>query len=269
VTLRAVDDAGRALELPGAPARVVSLVPSLTELVCALGAAARLVGVTRYCTDPPDVVARLPRVGGTKNPDRDEIRALRPDVVLVNGEENRREDFERLAAGGMALFVSFPTGVAEAARSVERLGQLLGAETAARALASRIDSALREAAAAVRRRRRLFCPIWRNPWMSFNRDTYVHDLLWWAGGDNVCARLRDRYPVVGLEQVAGWRPEVILLPDEPYRFTARHLASLEPLSATPAWRDGQIHFVDGQALSWYGPRTAPALRSFRSLLAAA
>jgi len=268
VTLRAVDDAGRVAQLPAAPARVVSLVPSLTELACALGAADRLVGVTRYCTEPADVIAHLPRVGGTKNPDVDEIRALRPDLVLVNSEENRREDFERLTASGLALFVSFPTGVAAAARSIERLGHVLGTEAAARAMASGIDAALREAAAAVRRRRRVFCPIWRNPWMSFNRDTYAHDLLHCVGGDNVCADLRERYPRVRLEQVAAQRPDVILLPDEPYRFAERHLGSLELLAATPAWREGRIHFVDGPALLWYGPRTAPALQSFRSLLAA-
>ncbi len=261
-----LDDAGQPWAHAHAPRRIVSLVPSLTELVCALGAAPALVGVTRYCTDPPAVVAGLPKLGGTKNPDCDAILALRPEVVLVNSEENRREDADRLSQAGVALFVSFPSTVREAARSIERVGALLGTEAAAKALAQAIDRELDELAAAVHERSRFFCPIWRKPWMSFNRDTFVHDLLWNAGGDNVCAAASDRYPKVDLNDIAALQPEVVLLPDEPYRFAPRDLPHLEALQDTPAWRTQRIHFVSGQALSWYGPRTPEALRSFRRLL---
>src|SRR5262249_53318615 len=114
---------------------------------------------------------------------------------------------------------------------------------------------------------RVFCPIWRKPWMSFNRDTYADDLLRHAGGANVCADLADRYPVIELAALAGADPEVVLLPDEPYPFAERHRASLAELSETTAWRSGRVHLIDGKALSWYGHRTAPALRDFRLLLA--
>jgi ABC-type Fe3+-hydroxamate transport system substrate-binding protein len=256
-----IDDAGRAVALAGPPRRIVSLVPSLTEVVCALGAASRLVGVTRYCTDPADVVSRLPRVGGTKNPDLARIVALRPDLVLVNTEENRKEDFDRLAAAGLRTFVSFPRTVAQAADSVERIAAALGADDEGRALATEIRAARREAVAR-RRPRRVFCPIWRNPWMSFNHDTYAHDVLLCAGAENVCGEAGERYPNVDIEEVIAAGPEVILLPDEPYRFTERHRQELPALSDSPAWRAAPVHLVDGKALSWYGPRTAAALRYF-------
>lgn len=267
MTVRVADDTGRVLELGGVPTRVVSLVPSLTELVSALGGADRLVGVTRFCTDPPDVVARIEKVGGTKNPSCERIVALRPEIVLANAEENRREDFERLVAAGIPVFVSFPKSVAGAARSIGRLGTLLGFEEGAAALAREIESTRQTLAETIQRRSRVFCPIWCKPWMSFNRETFAHDLLWRAGGDNVCGAARDRYPRVTLAEIAAREPEVVLLPDEPYRFRPQHLDSLRPLSATPAWREGRIHFVDGKALSWYGPRTPGALRYFLKLVA--
>jgi ABC-type Fe3+-hydroxamate transport system substrate-binding protein len=260
---RLSDDLDRPVALAAPPRRVVSLVPSLTELVCALGCADRLIGVTRYCTEPPAVVEPLAKLGGTKTPDLGRILDLRPDLVLLNAEESRREDFQVLTDAGITTFVSFPRTLVETVRSIERLGAALGADAAAGGLAAQIAAAAGERPA---RARRVFCPIWRKPWMSFNRDTYAHDLLGAAGGQNVCADHPQRYPVIDLQAVAQADPEVILLPDEPYPFAERHRRSLADLSETTAWRLGRIHFVDGKALSWYGPRTAPALRYFRQLL---
>jgi len=263
---RVTDDLDHVVDLVDAPARVVSLVPSVTELVCAFGCADRLIAVTRYCTHPPDVVARLPKVGGTKNPDCAAIAALRPDVVLMNAEENRREDAAELERLGVPIFTGFPRTVPEAARSIAAVGRLLGVAEIAARHAEAVDAARTAALAAVRRRRQVFCPIWRKPWMTFNRDTFVHDLLACAGANNICADATDRYPVIDLDAVARAEPDVILLPDEPYHFRRRHLADLGALAATPAWRDGRIHFVDGRALTWYGARTPAALEYFVGLL---
>jgi ABC-type Fe3+-hydroxamate transport system substrate-binding protein len=262
----AIDDGGVALRLARPPERIVSLVPSLTELVCALGCAPRLIAVTRYCTDPPEIVAGLVKVGGTKNPDCDAILALAPDLILVNAEENRRADYDRLAAAGVPLFNSFPKSVLAAALSIRRLGNVLGRAEEADDLASRIEAERAAALERISRRTRVFCPIWRNPWMTFNRDTFAHDLLWCAGADNVAADAADRYPRVELSDIAARRPEVVLLPDEPYRFAERHVATLGELSETPAWRDQRIHLVDGKAVSWYGPRTPAALADLSRLL---
>ena len=261
---RARDVRGHWLTLPQRPERIVSLVPSLSELVCALGASRRLVGVTRYCTHPAAIMDSLPRVGGTKNPDCSTIVALQPDLVLANVEENRAEDVHALVAAGVPVYVTFPRTVRATAAMVERIGRLLGAARSSAALVERIAVARRMPAG---RRARVFCPIWRNPWMTFNRDTYAHDMLRLAGAYNVCANRSERYPQVTLEEIAALIPDLILLPNEPYRFSARHFRDLDALQDTPAHRNRRIYLVDGQALSWYGPRTPGALRYFRRLVA--
>ena len=260
-----LDDFGRPIALAAPPYRIVSLVPSLTELVCVLGRADHLVGVTRYCTEPSAVVARLPRLGGTKDPDVLAVVDLAPDLVLVNAEETRREDFQALTDASLNVLVSFPRTLAEAERSIERLGEVLGAGGAARTMAAEIAAARAQPPLT---RRRVFCPIWRKPWMSFNHDTYADAVLHCCGGDNVCAGRSERYPLIELHAIAQADPEVIVLPDEPYPFSERHRDTLGDLSGTRALRHGRVHFVDGKALSWYGHRTAPALRFFRDLLAA-
>ncbi len=261
---RVEDDAGRSLALLAPPARIVSLVPSVTELLCHLGFASRLVGVTRFCTEPASDLVGLARIGGTKTPDCDRIVGLSPDLVVVNSEENQRQDFERLVAAGITVLVSFPTTVAAAAMSIRRLGRALDAESGAATLADAIDDAMRVRVAPPLLR--VFCPIWRSPWMSFSGDTYCSDILTHAGGLNLCAAAPCRYPEVALDAIAAAAPEVILLPDEPYPFAARHFDALAPLHRTPAWRRGRVHLVDGKLLSWYGPRTLEGLRVFRALL---
>ena len=231
----------------------------------ALGRGGSVIAVTRYCTEPAVGVRRLERIGGTKNPDVARICALQPDLVIVNAEENRKEDFEALEHAGLTIFVSFPLRVRNVAGLLLRLGELVGARAGAEEFAQEQDDTLRHFGSAGKPRLlRVFCPIWRNPWMSFNQDTYGHDILWLAGGENVCATRGARYCEVTLEEVAATAPQVILLPDEPYRFTPKVLSGLELLRDTPAWRTNRIHFIDGKAVSWYGTRTAMALRALRA-----
>lgn len=268
--MRLVDDIGRTVELAATPERIVSLVPSLTETLFAIGAGPRVVAVTRYCEEPAADVARVPKVGGTKNPDLRAIADLAPDVVVMNAEENRREDFEALAAAGLSVFVTEPKTILDGIRSIAQLGELAGRPEGA-ALAAEQERRVRATLAQVEGRRpvRYFCPIWRKPWMAFNSDTYAHDMLRAAGGVNVCGSDPGRYPTVTLDAIANAAPEVVLLPDEPYRFTEKDRSALEPLAATPALRADRVHFVDGKALSWYGPRIADGLERFADLFASA
>lgn len=259
-----LDDLHRPVTLQAPPRRIVSLVPSVTELVCALGHGTSLVGCTQYCTEPSAVVRDVPRVGGTKSPEIDRIAGLAPDLVLINAEENRSEDFQQLIDRGLTVWVSFPRTVAEAAQSVRRLGAALDAGQVAERMAADIDAAVGRPAMSARR---VFCPIWRKPWMSFNRDTYAHDLVQCAGGLNVCAGAEARYPIVELDAIAALDPQVVLLPDEPYPFAEKHRAHLLALASTTAVRDQRIHFIDGKALFWYGPRTAAGLRTIAALCA--
>ncbi|HEY7869014.1 MAG TPA: cobalamin-binding protein [Methylomirabilota bacterium] len=249
--------------------RIVSLIPSITEILFAIGAGERVVGCTIYCTEPAEGVATKTRVGGEKNPKLELIRDLGADLVIANVEENVREHVETLRAWGIAVHVTYPRTVAEGIRLVGELGELLEAGSRAR----EIETALRarhdevRAAAAGRRPRRVFCPIWRRPYMTINRDTYVHDMLAVAGGENVFASAAKRYPEVTLEEVAAAAPEVVLLPDEPYRFRAVHRGDFAAYPGMPAVRDGRLPLVDGKLLSWYGPRIAEALRVLPPLLA--
>jgi len=247
--------------------RLVSLVPSTTELLCALGLADALVGVTVYCVEPREVVRGKTRVGGEKDPDLDMIRALAPELVVANIEENRREDVEALRAAGIDVFVTYPRSVAESVAMIRELGAVTGAVTAAQRLLDELEP-LR---AAVRRRlagRRptpCFYPIWREPWMTIGHDTYIHDVLETCGGANVFAD-RSRYPTISLDEVAARSPEVVLLPDEPFRFRRAHLRDFEAYPGMPAVREGRVELVDGKRFSWHGPRLAEALRTVPAML---
>jgi ABC-type Fe3+-hydroxamate transport system substrate-binding protein len=216
-------------------------------------------------------VARKPRVGREKDPDLARIRALAPDLVIANLEENRRDVVEALRRDGVPVWVTFPRSVAEGIALVRELGEVTGTPAPAAALAAPLEAAY--AAARARSAGRapvgVFCPIWRNPYMTINGDTYVHDVLATCGGRNVFGDHPARYPTVTLEEVRAAAPEVILLPDEPYRFRPAHLGDFAPLADTPALRAGRVHFVDGKLLTWHGPRIADALERLPPLLAGA
>lgn len=247
--------------------RIVSLVPSTTELLCALGLADALVGVTVYCVEPRDVVRTKTRVGGEKDPDLAAIRALAPDLVVANIEENRREDVEALRAAGIEVFITYPRSVSESLAMIRDLGTVTGAGARARRLLAELEplhAAVRDRLAGARPTP-CFYPIWREPWMTIGHDTYIHDLLATCGGANVFAD-RGRYPTITLDEVAARAPEVVLLPDEPFRFRRAHIRDFDPYAAVPAVRDGRIHLVDGKRFSWHGPRLAEALRTVPALL---
>jgi ABC-type Fe3+-hydroxamate transport system substrate-binding protein len=249
------------------PTRIVSLVPSLTEALFALGLGDRVVGVTDWCVHPADGVARLPKVGGTKDANVAAIIALAPDLVIANHEENTRRVVEKLEAAGLAVWVTYPRSVREGATLLRELAGLGATPERIAAVVVPVEAAVARAEAAqVERRERVFCPIWRDPWMATGRDTYIHSMLELCGGANVFADQGDRrYPIVTLDEIVAAAPEVILLPDEPYAFgplDARELSRLD----VPAARNSRIHCIDGTWVSWYGARIRPAVAALRSLL---
>lgn len=237
--------------------RIVSLVPSITELLWWLGAGDRLVGRTQFCVEPPELGPRVPAVGGTKTPRVQEIVALRPDLVVANKEENRREDVEALAAAGLNVLVTEPETVPAASAMIRQLGALTGCHARADALADEIE---RELGLRPSRGPRVFVAVWGRPLMGLGCRSYGHDLVEAAGATNVLGD-RPRYPEIGVAELAALRPDLILLPDEPYRFTEEHLAAFSPVAPT--------RLVDGKMLWWYGPRIPAALRALRQLFRAA
>jgi len=236
--------------------RIVSLVPSLTETLIDFGLAESIVGRTRWCTEPVDVVERIEAVGGTKNPDVERIVALRPDLVIVNKEENRLEDCRAMQEAGLALHVTHPCTVADAATMIEELGEACGAKDAGATLAKRCREALAAAdsksdAGAVP----TFCPIWRKPYMTFRRATYIGDMLARAGCTNVFGE-RDGpdFFEVTLQEILDAKPRLVILPDEPYVFESKHADELKT-----AGLDARFLLLDGKDLAWYGPRIPQAL----------
>lgn len=237
--------------------RVVSLVPSLTELVWEL-APETLAGRTKFCTEPPEMAAAVPAFGGTKDPDVAAIAALQPDLVIANREENRREDVAALEAAGLRVMVTVIDSVGEALAAIRAIGAEVGNTAGADALAAEVEAALEEARPG--EGPRVFVPIWRRPLLGLGGGTYGSSLLEACGAVNVL-RERERYPEVTLEEVQGLRPELVLLPDEPYHFREEHC--VEFAGVAPA------RLVDGKLLWWYGPRMPRSIRALRELLAEA
>jgi ABC-type Fe3+-hydroxamate transport system substrate-binding protein len=267
--VQVLDDLGLRVELAAPPARVVSLVPSWTETLFALGVGPRVAGVTRFCVEPAAEVATLAKVGGTKNPDLGAIMRLSPDLVIANAEENRREDIDRLREYGIPVFVTYPRTVPGAVESVLRLGSVLGAEHAAAGLTREIVMAVSEIEAGLgvwmKLRLRVFCPVWKNPWMTFNADTYAHDVLRMLGFRNIFAAAGERYPRVTLQQALEERPDVVLLPDEPYLFTDDDVREMK--EALPAALGRRVLLINGRDLHWYGAHMVRGLRALNQLLA--
>jgi ABC-type Fe3+-hydroxamate transport system substrate-binding protein len=250
------------------PRRIVSLVPSTTELLCDLGLAGELVGVTAYCVEPRAVVRSKVRIGGEKNPDLERIRGLAPDLVVANVEENVRADVEALRAWGIPVWVTYPRTVDEGLRMIRELGEVTGAGAAATAMAGQLEQSVERARDRARGRvpARVFYAIWREPYMTVGGDTYISDVLATGGAANVFADSPQRYPAVSLPEVAARRPDVILLPDEPFRFRRVHVADFADYPAVAAVRDGRIHLVDGKPFSWHGRRLADALAALAALM---
>ncbi len=233
------DDLGAPFARSGPARRVVSLVPSLTESVAATRPGA-LVGATDWCTHPADL--DVTRVRGTKNPDVAAVAALRPDVVLCNREENRELDVRRLRAAGVPVWVTVIETVPQALRSLTRIfEEALGWEVPA--WLEEVRAAWDHPAPPVTHR--VAVPIWRDPWMVVGRDTFAGDLLRRRGLGNAYADAGGRYPQVDLADLDRPDLDLVLLPDEPYPFTADD--GPEAFSRVPT------RLVSGRLVTWYGP----------------
>lgn len=248
------------------PRRVVSLVPSITESLFELNVGDRLVAITDYCVYPAAQVARVPRIGGTKTPDIARIIDLRPDLVMANQEENRREDVEALQAAGIPVWVTFPKTMREGFNVLWNIMHIFdepGLVERVRAMEWTLDW-LERLAENRETLLRVFVPIWHDPLMTFNANTYAHDLMRVCGGTNVFADHDQRYPRITLEEVTAAQPELILLPSEPFSFSEAHLPIFASLD-TPASKGGNIRLVDGTLLFWHGTRMGRAMNELPSL----
>jgi ABC-type Fe3+-hydroxamate transport system substrate-binding protein len=237
------DDLGDTLELLRPPRRIVSLVPSLTEAVASLDRGL-IAGATDYCTHPAGL--DVARVGGSKYPSVDAVLAIAPDLVLANVEENRREDIEAIRAAGTPVWVTYPRTLDEAFTSLRRMFGAMGVVEpawlgSAEAVWAPPPSPVAE---------RALVPVWRRPWVVLGSDTFAGDVLRRLGVGHLYADAPDRYPRPPLDELRAAAPDLLVLPDEPYAFTAT--------DGPEAFPDVAYALVSGRYLTWYGPSLAEA-----------
>jgi ABC-type Fe3+-hydroxamate transport system substrate-binding protein len=254
-TTACIDWAGVAHPRSTGAARIACLVPSLTELLFALDLGAEVVARTGFCVHPRDGVRRVPKIGGTKDPDLDALRAARPTHLVVNVDENRREVVDAARAFVPHVIVTHPAAPVDNHRLYALFGAIFDRETRAEALGRALDAALAglDAVAARLPRERVLYLVWRKPWMTVARDTYVSATLARAGLDTLPADASRRYPDIG-DDDAAWRDaDRILLSTEPYAFRPRDAESLARATRKP------VALIDGEWTSWYGPRAIAGL----------
>ncbi|WP_027802556.1 helical backbone metal receptor [Paraburkholderia dilworthii] len=257
MSVRAVDATGVAHEKAGVGTRIVSLVPSITELLFALGLEGRIVGRTGFCVHPRDKVRNVPKVGGTKAVNVDALRALQPTHLIVNIDENERGTVDQLRAFVPHVVVTHPQTPQDNLSLYTLLGAIFDREKEARDLAAMLEARLHEAASHEFAEQNVLYLIWREPWMTVARDTYISAMLrlvnWRTlpdvqGGAAGAAR----YPVFDFDR-SPWLAGVdrILLSSEPYRFTQAHC---DALKRDPRVAGKRIELIDGEMVSWYGVR---------------
>lgn len=245
------DALGRDFDFSAPPRRVVSLVPSLTETLFDIGAGDAVAGITDFCIFPENL--DRPRVGGTKNPDVEAIRALAPDLVYVNLEENLARHAERIAEFA-PVFATEPKSVADVSELIETLGRIHRVGVAR--WVDGLKPVLHLSSAAFT----FLCPIWKKPWMWCGGDTYVSNLISSVGGQNLLGH-RERYPAMDLDCALALEPQIVFLPDEPYAFTAEDAALFEETRV--------IGPFPGHLVTWHGTRTILGLQFLRGAVLAA
>ncbi|MCX7652388.1 MAG: helical backbone metal receptor [Bacteroidia bacterium] len=256
-TRSVTDSLGRQIEIPVEPHRIVSLCPSQTETLFALGLAGRIVGRTRYCIHPAEEVKAVAVVGGTKKVDVSAVRFLSPDLIIAEKEENTRQDVEALSALA-PVYVTNVESYGDALESIVQLGDITDTRRRALEIVEGIKAAFSQLPQAARPIRVLYL-IWRKPFMAAGRMTYIGSLIEKLGWVNLAVELPGRYPVI--ERPELLTPDVVLLSDEPYPFKEKHVPEIQKM-----WPQAEIRLVRGDYFSWYGVRMIEAAEYLHRLV---
>ena len=254
------DMLGRDVTLPAPPARIVSLVPSVTEVLYALNAAEALVGVTDYCDFPPEA-RRKPRVGGMVAPSLEAVVALRPDLVIATTEGTREDTVTQLTRLEVPVYLVAAHRVADVTGLIVRMGGLTGRQAAAESLVARLEARIESVKKAVltRGRPRVLYVLWPEPLIVPGRNTIVTELIQLAGGQSLTADDTDAWPRYSLEAAVAKRPEVILLANHGAGTGAIAADKWRRLTELPAVKTGRLRSVDGDLMHRYGPRVVDGL----------
>lgn len=249
---------GRRVEIKYPPRRIVSLVPSQTELLYDLGLEEEVVGITKFCVHPEVWFRNKKRVGGTKQLHLDIIRELHPDLIIANKEENEKEQIEALASE-FPVWISDIKNIPGALQMMQVVGLLTDREHKANTIVDDIVARFTKLQeAAVKKRVAYF--IWYKPWMSVGRDTFISNMITTIGWENVLQDF-ERYPEINLEALKAYSPDTILLSSEPYPFKEKHIAEIKAVLP-----DAEVLLVDGEMFSWYGSRMLKAVSYFSNLI---
>jgi ABC-type Fe3+-hydroxamate transport system substrate-binding protein len=252
------DQLGNTVKLPSFPTRIVSLVPSLTELLYHLGLGDRVVGITKFCVHPDEWFNSKTRIGGTKTVKLEVIGRLQPDLVLANKEENIKDQVVELSRH-YPVWTSDVHHLASALDMIREVGIITGTSQQAANIITRIQSGFAQLQTSNIKPQTAYL-IWRNPWMTIGGDTFIHDMLDRCGLQNIFSDAT-RYPEVSIEMLRNKNCRLLLLSSEPYPFKEVHIAELqEQLPGT------KILLVDGEMFSWYGSRLMEAPAYFESML---
>lgn len=261
-----VDDLGRSVSLPGPAHRVVSLAPSITESLFAIGAGGCLAGVTTYCDYPP-AVSSVPRVGGMTNPSIEKIVSLRPDLVVVSMEGNTREDFTTMTALGVPVFVTNPRTLSGISRSLEQLGELTGHRAEAGRLVDSMSVRIaRVRAGASGQSLRALLLVSLQPLIAAGGKTFLHELLEASGALNIAATAPGTYPAYSREAVLAENPDAIILTADLTADVAELIALFPEWANLAAVRNGRVYRINADIVSRPGPRAVDALEILSSLL---
>ena len=235
--------------------KIISLVPSLTELLIDLGLEDSMAGRTRFCVHPKEKVAKIPIIGGTKNPDIDKIEQIQPTLVIANQEENRREDVEELQQFTDVMVTDIST-IDEALFAIYDIGRKCGAMNQAEKLIHEIQTELDRIPDETPRD--VAYLIWRSPWMTVGSDTYIHSVLKNWKLNNIFAD-QIRYPKITLDQIHRKRPDIVLLSSEPFPFKEKHIQEIAAVC-----KSANILLVNGEWFSWYGSRMLPSFKKLNA-----
>lgn len=244
---------GREVKVEFPPQKIISLVPSQTELLADLGLEKEIAGITKFCTHPDVLFRAKPRVGGTKDVDPLKIRKLQPDLIIANKEENERGQIEALA-GEFPVWISDIKNVEDALEMITSLGEITGKTEKASDLAERIRSGFEKINGIISSHNKVAYFIWRKPYISVGDDTFIHHILSRCKLDNVFGE-KKRYPEISPEVLKNAAPDLIFLSSEPYPFSEKHIEEFRNYCPS-----SKIVLVDGEMFSWYGSRLlyAPA-----------
>jgi ABC-type Fe3+-hydroxamate transport system substrate-binding protein len=261
-----IDDVGASHPAATGVIRIVSLVPSITELLFALGLAGQLAGRTTFCVHPADRVAAIAKVGGTKTVNLEKVERARPTHVIVNVDENRKEDVDAIARMGCRVVVTHPVEPADNLRLYRLLGGMFHQKERAEKICTafcRALSDLQDAATSFPKRRVLYL-IWRNPWMTVSEDTYISRTLSLAGLHTQGGRPDVRYPEISFDDALMTNVDRVLLSTEPFPFKQKHVDEVR--ARTGRWRP-PVRIIDAEMVSWYGVRAIPGLDYLKNFAA--